>query len=306
MQKEGKIFEQLVMKHLLFGLRYVLSYRFLGTKTPLICGLVMNNKCNLKCLHCRITERPDENLSFKDSKKLIDSFYNKGGRTIYFEGGEPYLWQDREYKLEDVVKYAKQKGFLATIIYTNGTFPLETSADTVFISMDGLKKTNDLLRGNVFERIMNNINESDHPSLYINFTINNINKDEIPDFCEFMNEVKKIHGIFFYFHTPYYGYDDLFISNNEKKEILTKLLENKGKYKILNSGAGLKSAIRNDWERPLEICEISEGSKTYKCCRFPGNEELCRDCGYLSYAEIDQVLKLKPSAIRKAIKYFRS
>ena len=98
----------------------------------------------------------------------------------------------------------------------------------------------------------------------------------------------------------------MFIDNNEKKEILTRLLENKGKYKILNSKAGLKSAIRNDWKRPLNICEIYEGSKIYTCCRFSDNEELCEDCGYLSYAEIDQVLKLKPSAILNAIKYFGS
>ena len=128
------------VKHLFYGLKYVLSCRFLKEKTPLICGLVMHNKCNLNCLHCRIAERPDENLCFEESKILINSFYDKGGRTIYFEGGEPFLWRDREYKLEDVVKYARKKGFLATIIYTNGTYPLETSADTVFISMDGLKK----------------------------------------------------------------------------------------------------------------------------------------------------------------------
>lgn len=294
------------MKHLLFGLKYILTYRILKEKTPLICGLVMHNNCNLKCLHCRITERPDQSLSFEDSKTLIDSFYIKGGRTIYFEGGEPFLWHDKEYNIEDVVKYAKQRGYLATIIYTNGTFPLDTSADTVFISIDGLKETNDLLRGNVFERIMQNINTSDHSSLYINFTINNINKDEIMDFCGFINGVKNIRGIFFYFHTPYYGYDDLFIDNKEKKEILTRLLENKGKYKILNSKAGLKSALRNDWKRPLKICEINEGRKTYSCCRFPDSETLCRDCGYLSYGEIDQVLKLRPSAILNAIKYFGS
>jgi MoaA/NifB/PqqE/SkfB family radical SAM enzyme len=273
-------------------------------KTPLICGLVLHNKCNLKCLHCRITGRPDEYLTFEDSKILTDSFYDRGGRIIYFEGGEPFLWRDREYKLEDVVKHARKKGFLATIIYTNGTFPLETSADTVFISMDGLKKTNDLLRGNIFERIMQNIHKSDHPSLYINFTINNINKNEVTEFCEFINGVKKIQGIFFYFHTPYYGYDDLFIKHNEKAEILTRLINNKRRYKILNSVAGLKSAIRNDWKRPLNICEIYEGGKTFSCCRFPDNEALCRDCGYLSYAEIDQTLKLKPGAILNALKYF--
>ena len=292
------------MKHLYYGLKYVISYRFLKEKTPLICGLVMHNKCNLKCLHCRITERSAENLSYEDLKILIDSFYDKGGRTIYFEGGEPFLWHDREYKLEDVVNYAREKGFLTTIIYTNGTLPIETSADTVFISMDGLKTTNDFLRGNVFDRIMQNINESNHPSLYINFTINNINKNEVRDFCEFINSVKKIRGIFFYFHTPYYGYDNLFIDSKEKTEILTRMIKNKRKYKILNSKAGLKSAIRNDWKRPLDICKIYEGGKTFSCCRFPDNEILCRDCGYLSYAEIDQTLKLKPGAIINALKYF--
>jgi MoaA/NifB/PqqE/SkfB family radical SAM enzyme len=292
------------MKHFFYGLKYVLSYRFLKEKTPLICGLVMHNKCNLNCLHCRITERPDKNLSFEDSKTLINSFYDKGGRIIYFEGGEPFLWRDKEHKLDDVVKYAREKGFLATIIYTNGTYPLETSADTVFVSLDGLKRTNDFIRGNVFEKIMQNINESKHPSLYINFTINNLNKNEIIDFCDFINGVKQIQGIFFYFHTPYYGYDDLYIGDEGKREVLTKLIENKNKYKLLNSRAGLRSAIRNDWKRPLNFCQIYEGGKWYSCCRFPDNEELCKDCGYLSYAEIDQVLKFKPSAIRNAMKYF--
>jgi len=294
----------ITMKHFLFGIQYLVTYWFLKEKKPLICGLVMHNACNLNCLHCRITERPAESLGFEESKHLIDSFYREGGRTIYFEGGEPFLWHDREYELEDVVNYARKKGFLATIIYTNGTYPIKTSADTVFISLDGLKKTNDLIRGTTFDRILQNIAESNHPSLYINFTINNYNKDEIFDFCDFINGVKQIRGVFFYFHSPYYGYDDLYIADKEKGEILTRLIEHKQKYKILNSVAGLKSSRRNDWKRPLNICRIYEGGKNYLCCRFPDNIELCKNCGYLSYAEIDQVLKFKPSAILNAIKYF--
>ena len=189
------------MKHLLYGMKYVLTYKFFRGTTPLICGLVMHNKCNLRCLHCRITERPDDKLSFEESKQLIDSFHKEGGRTIYFEGGEPFLWRDREYQLEDVVKYARNKGFLATIIYTNGTFPIQTSADTVFISLDGLRETNDHIRGKTYDRIMQNIETSLHPSMYINFTINQHNKDEIINFCEFINGVKQIKGIFFYFHS---------------------------------------------------------------------------------------------------------
>jgi hypothetical protein len=84
------------------------------------------------------------------------------------------------------------------------------------------------------------------------------------------------------------------------------LIEIKSRYKILNSRAGLRSALRNDWRRPLNICRIYEGGERYLCCRFAGNEELCRNCGYLSYAEIDQVLKFRISAIRNAIRYFQS
>jgi len=234
----------------------------------------------------------------------MNSFYKEGGRTLYLEGGEPFLWQDNEYHLEDIVDYSHQIGFITTIIYTNGTFPLKTSADTVFISIDGLQKTHDRLRGKTFNKIMKNIQESIHPSLYINYTINNFNKDEIKAFCEHINEIEQIHGIFFYFHTPYYGYDDLYVDPIEKNKILLKLLNYKKKYKILNSRAGIKSALRNDWKRPLDICRVYEKGDTYTCCRFPGDPELCQNCGYLSYAEINQTLKLKPSAILNALKYF--
>jgi MoaA/NifB/PqqE/SkfB family radical SAM enzyme len=296
--------ETLKVRELLFGLRYVLSYRLLANPAPLICGLNLHNRCNLKCHHCRITERSDESLTFEDSKKKLDLFYNEGGRTVYFEGGEPFLWHDGKYKLEDLVRYARCKGYLSSVVYTNGTFPIETSADTVFISIDGLKDTNDHLRGSSFDRVIENINRSDHSSQYINFTINNLNKNEILDFCEFINGFNKIKGIFFYFHTPYYGYDELYIDRRQREKILETLIRNKRRYKILNSYAGLKSALRNDWERPLEICRIYEGEKVFTCCRFEGNKDLCSNCGYLSYAEINQVLKFKTSAIWNAIKYF--
>ena len=214
------------------------------------------------------------------------------------------MWRDGNYCLEDLVKYAHKRGFLATVIYTNGTICLQTSADTVFISVDGLQNTHNRHRGNSFDTIMKNIRESAHPSLFINFTINNSNKHEIEEFCEYTDNIPNIRGIFFYFHTPYYGYDDLYIEEQERNEILHRLLDLKKRFKILNSNAGLKSALNNDWARPLAICRIYEKTAQHHCCKFPGNPELCRNCGYLSYAEIDQTLKLKPSAIINALKYF--
>jgi hypothetical protein len=85
---------------------------------------------------------------------------------------------------------------------------------------------------------------------------------------------------------------------------LQQLMKYKSSYRILNSHAGLKSALRNDWKRPLDVCAVYEQGEMYQCCRYSGDPKLCRSCGYLSYAGINQALKLKPSAILNALKYF--
>ncbi|MBN1550972.1 radical SAM protein [bacterium] len=292
------------MRHLLFGIKYIINHNIFKKKPPLICGITVTNQCNLTCRHCRISERGTHHTGFEEICAAIHSFYNNGARTLYFQGGEPFLWHDGKYTLEDLVRYAHNVGFLAAIIYTNGTFPLQTSADTVFISIDGLEKTHDFLRGKTFGKIMNHICESSHASLYVNYTINNYNKDDIQEFCEFIDGIHQIRGTFFYFHTPYYGFDELYIEPDERKAILLRLLHYKKKYKILNSRAGLTSAYNNDWKRPLDICRVYEKGVIYTCCRYPDNPELCANCGYLSYAEIHQTLKLKPSAILNALRYF--
>jgi len=293
------------MKYLLFGLQYIANHQLFRKRTPLICGMTLTNECNLSCRHCRVAERGRKRLSFAEITAVMQSFYRQGGRTLYLQGGEPFIWREGDKTLEDIVVLSHEMGFLTTIIYTNGTLPIHSSADTVFVSVDGLAKTHDDLRGKSFDRILHNIHESGHPGLFINFTINNTNKSEVLDFCEFIQPIEAIRGVFFYFHTPYYGMDDLYIEIGERRQILERLIAHKKTYKILNSRAGLRSALRNDWKRPLEICQVYEQGHIFKCCRTPGNPELCQNCGYLSYAEIDQTLKLKPSAIWNALKYFR-
>jgi Fe-coproporphyrin III synthase len=292
------------MKHLAYGIKFIIDHQIFKKTTPLICGIVLHNKCNLQCRHCQVPGRGTKKLSFEETTTVINSFYKQGGRTLYLEGGEPFLWCDGKYSIEDVVMYSHTIGYFATVVYTNGTIPINTCADTVFISLDGLRKTHDYLRGKSFNKIERNILESEHPSLYINYTINNYNKNEIESFCDYINKMHQIRGIFFYFHTPYYGYDELYIEPAERQEILQELIHYKKKYKILNSRAGLKSGLKNDWQRPLNICQVYEKGTTYNCCRFSGDTELCKNCGYLSYAEIHQTLKLKPSAILNALKYF--
>lgn len=291
-------------KPLIFGIKYLANHWFLGRPSPLICGLVLHNKCNLRCRHCTVVDRPTPAISYNEAIKVMDTFYGNGGRCLYLEGGEPFIWNDGSYTMENIVRYAKKKGYYAVIIYTNGTRPIESDADTIFVSVDGTQKTHDSLRGKSFDKIMDHIRHSPHPSIYINYTINSVNKDDIISFCEFASHIPQIKGTFFYFHTPYYGYDELYLDIAQKNEVLAKLIGIQGHYKILNSKAGLKSAIRNDWKKNLDICSVYEDGKFYKCCRESNNGEVCKDCGYLSYAEIDRALKLNPRALANALKYF--
>ncbi len=288
----------------LYGLKFVLGHYLLGKTPPLIRGLVLTNRCNLHCAHCRLEERGAQDLDFAEVTAAIDAYYQEGGRCLYLEGGEPFLWRDGQHTMGDIVEYARRAGFLTVVVYTNGTFPIRTSANTVFVSVDGLRETHDALRGVSFDRIMQNIQASPHPSLFINYTINRRNRDKVGAFCAHVQTIPKIRGVFFYFHTPYYGYDDLYLEPDERRVMLAELLRLRKRHKILNSRAGLLSAMRNDWKRPMDACSVYEKGTVHSCCRFSHDPGLCRQCGYLSYAEIDQTLKLKPSAILNAWKYF--
>jgi MoaA/NifB/PqqE/SkfB family radical SAM enzyme len=292
------------MGYATWGLKYVLRHHLTGRRAPLICGLVLTNECNLRCRHCVLPSRCAQRLSFQEITSVVDSYYRDGGRCLYLHGGEPLLWRDGQYGVDDIVDYARRAGFFTVVIYTNGTLPLRTAASTVFVSVDGLQETHDKLRGVSFERIMGNLRGSTHPSLFINFTINSLNKHELEGYLAYIHGVEQVRGTFFYFHTPYYGRDELYIEPGERAAIMSRLLEYKRRYRILNSRAGLKSALRNDWARPLDVCTVYEKGDYYKCCRSPDDPELCRNCGYLSYAEIDQTLRLKPSAVLNALRYF--
>ena len=287
-----------------YGVKCVAGHYLLSKQVPLIRGLVLSNRCNLCCLHCDLSARAANDMTLAEAFGAIDDFYREGGRCLYLEGGEPFLWRDGIYGLEDVVDYAHRRGYLTIVVYTNGTFPIVTSADTVFVSVDGLQAAHDALRGKSFNRIMANITGSSHPSLFINYTINNHNREDIRAFCAYVNEIDRVRAVFFYFHTPYYGYDSLYIGPDERKRIIEELLVLRKLYRVLNSRAGLMSALRNDWKRPLGVCSVYEKGEVYPCCRFSSDPELCRQCGYLSYAEIDQTWKLKPSAVINALKYF--
>jgi len=227
-----------------------------------------------------------------------------GIRSVFVEGGEPFLWRCGKRGLEDVVLAARAIGLRLVTLYTNGTLPIETSADTVFVSLDGLKETNDSLRGPVYDRVMGNIDSSSHPNILINYTINTRNRCDIEPFCQAIGAHPNIKGVFFHFHTPYYGVDDLFLDLEQRRVTIERIsrLKRKGR-PILNSAACLRAVARDRWKRPSRLCYVYAHSRLYQCCRAIGRQDACRNCGYLGYPEIIQILKLRPSAVLAAMRY---
>lgn len=292
------------ISYMCYGFKYVFKTKILRMDIPAIGGLVINDKCNLSCKQCRVGNYQGSNLSYNDVINGLKTFYNKGIRSVFIEGGEPFLWEYDGFGLEQVIDKAREIGFKTVSIYTNGTFELKTSADVVFVSLDGLKQTNNKLRGQTFDKVIENIKNSKHENININFTINSLNKDEIGAFCEYVSKVEKINGIFFYFHTPYYGYDDLYLDLGERRIVIKQIFKLKKKgYNILNSSACLKMVYKDNWKRPSKLCYVYDKNKIYECCRAIGKEDVCKNCGYLGYPEIISIIKLKPSALRAAVNY---
>lgn len=287
-----------------YGVRCVAAHYLSSKPRPLIRGLVLSNRCNLRCKHCKLSSRGRNEMTLTEAFSVVDAYYREGGRCLYLEGGEPFLWRDGAYGLEHIVQYAHRRGYFTVVVYTNGTFPIVTSADTVFVSLDGMRETHDRLRGKSFDRIMGNIRNSEHTSIFVNYTINNLNRQDIGPFCAYTDKIERVRAVFFYFHTPYYGCDELYPAPEDRRRIILDLMALRKRHRILNSRAGLLSALRNDWERPLAACSVYEGGTIFPCCRYSGDPNLCRNCGYLSYAEIDQTWRLKPSAVLNALKYF--
>ena len=119
--------------YILYGLDYLLKTKILGKELPFVGALVINEKCNLKCAHCQVSNRPLQDLTYDDAQRGLKTFYDMGIRSIAIGGGEPFLWENNGHKIEDVVKLARKMGFKLVVIYTNGTFPLKISTDALFV-----------------------------------------------------------------------------------------------------------------------------------------------------------------------------
>jgi MoaA/NifB/PqqE/SkfB family radical SAM enzyme len=280
-----------------FYTRFAWRFIVLRRLEPLFYGIVVTDRCNLECRGCKVsnTGRPDMTWD-----QLIDTMQNawrRGFRELYFSGGEPMLWCDGARTLEDAVVEAKRIGFFHVHVYTNGTLGLDISADLVWVSMDGLPGTFEMRRGNYFNQVEHTVRENQNRKIAVIYVIDSNTNNGVEPFLQWVGETKfPIIGVMFYFHTPYYGPDELFLTAEERAPIIDRLLGYKqAGLPIINSRAGLLALKSGNWPRRLSVTYVADIDSEHVCCR--ASDDICADCGYAACTEITEFRRLQPSAM---------
>jgi Fe-coproporphyrin III synthase len=290
-----------------FALKSRLSSRY---KKPLLCSFKLTNKCTLKCLHCPFWRYEQKNeLGFDEVAEILKKLHKDGVKIIIFEGGEPLIWEDKKSgkTISDVINIAKPL-FYSTGITTNGTIDFGSiDPDIIFVSIDGLQKTHDSIRGKSFDRIITNIDKYSHSKKIIaNICISRINQKEIKDLIIFLNN--KVYGITLQFFYPYSNVENQSLDNFEKEKILKEILELKKEgFKILDSKACLVKMARNEWHcYDFLVASVNpDGSATYGCYLKNRVENIsCADCGFAAHCEISYAYSLNFGALNTARKIF--
>jgi len=289
------------LARLAFLVGYCLRARLVGDKKPILCGIKVTHRCNMRCQQCPYWRRSDESLSYQDLVELFPRLYRDGIRVIILEGGEPLLWRDGVHDLNDLVKEGKRY-FPCVGVTTNGTLPIRIgAADIVWVSIDGLEGTHDRLRGKSFGRIVENLSSSPHPNIYANITINRLNVGEIPELIKFLSGL--VQGITIQFFFPYEEVGDLSISWAQRRRVLDRLMELKREgYPLADSFAALEALKDNRWQcEPWMMANVDPDGTYRQGCylldRTSGSNP-CSVCGFAAHTEISLAYHFNLGAIR--------
>ncbi|MDU1904898.1 MAG: radical SAM protein [Dysgonomonas sp.] len=287
---------------------WFLRAKFLGRKKPLQSVLFISDKCNLTCKHCSVYARKEPNIkTYEQIREELQYCYKEGSRFVDFEGGEPTLWHDGDYDLNSLLDLAKEIGLFSTTVTTNAARPFPgLRADSIWVSLDGLGKYHDEIRGKgVFDRLVKNIEESGHPDLSVNMVVNAVNYKSVDETIEFAKNNPHIKSISINFHTPFEGVegDDLFLDWETRCEVIDKVIGyKKRKYPIMNSISGLKLMKHNKFKKQCWVSNfiLADGTRLDTCNgAYAG---VCDLCGLCMAGEMRSVMTLKPDTIFAGMK----
>lgn len=284
---------------------WYLQNKLFGKKRPLQTVLFVTDHCNLRCKHCTPSGHGCTGMkSYEQIREELRYSYQQGSRFVDFEGGEPTLWRDRDYRLNDLYRLAKELGFFSCTLTTNGQRPFgDTLADSVWVSVDGYGRYHDAVRGEgTFDKLDRNIRASGHPALSISMAVNRINRPSLADTVRYARDNPAIRSIAINLHTPFPGTEELTMSWDERIEVIDELLALKKQgYPIMNTRSGLQIMKKRGFPKSCWIANyiLLDGTKL-PCC--PGSVlGTCDDCGFGMAGEMYCVMRLKPDTLRAGL-----
>ncbi len=277
---------------ILYCLREKIEW-IVGIKHPFWASIIPTNRCNLKCSHCYSKNTHNIELSTEEWKNKIKRLREK---NIYFGnltgGGEPLLRKDVVMLVDEYLK--------CYFLVTNGTIEipkLNRSKAMVYISCEGLKENNDMVRGKGhFNKILNTISSSETP-VGITHTVSKLNYMNFERFIRYISDYS-FHPINIQFYTPSYPKDPTnpFLLNAEEKreiiQIVEKLKDEGYQLSILYSM--FEDLISKEWNN---YCIAKWGVLNI----FPdGKEQVgcisnfdCNECGLTCYLYLSYVYKTR-------------
>lgn len=268
-------------------------------KKPILGTIIVTDKCNLSCKHCSVNNITAVVHPYTQIKREMKQLYDMGVRILFFCGGETFLWKDGKKTIRNLVIEAKAMGFLIVNVVTNGTYPIDLpEADLILLSLDGDKERHNIIRGDTYDRIMENIAHATADNICFYMAVNQINKDTIPHVCRTARDKKNVRAVSFNFHTPYPDTKELALSVEEKTrccEIITEMMQEGAP--VFNLKSAFPYLIHNNFPTPCYQCVVMENGKLSVCGRCIDVPGLCEQCGYFFVAEYTLLFRGNPKII---------
>ena len=285
-----------------FGIKTILFRK----KEPILGTVIITDKCNLKCRHCSVNNITAVIHPYAQIRKEMQTLYDMGIRILFFCGGETFLWQDGEKTLRDLVLEAKQMGFLIVNVVTNGTFPIDLpEADLILLSLDGDRERHNIIRGDTYDTIMENISRATANNICFYMAINQINKDAVAHVCKTARDTEHVRAVSFNFHTPYPDTKELVLSKEDKQNCCDTMLRMmKEGTPIFNLKSAFPYLIENKFPTPCYQCVVIENGKISTCGRCIDVPGLCEQCGYFFVAEYTLLFRGNPKILLEMLKTY--
>jgi MoaA/NifB/PqqE/SkfB family radical SAM enzyme len=162
---------------------------------PLSAHIKLTENCQAKCISCDYWKtRWQDVISTERAIELINEIDAAGIRSLRLTGGEPLLRKD----LFQILSAADTSRFKRIIIQTNGLALKKLHKEVnvspitdVAVSIDGLKETNDVIRGirGYFDLAMGGMRLLRGKRLAISVTLNRMSASELDELAERAREV---------------------------------------------------------------------------------------------------------------------